>query len=621
MPVVHPRVRLAACAIAAVVASSLVRSPVAALAACGAAYGAGRVTGHTLRSAVAGLAWGVVVFADPFLDAPIGVGAALAAAVLMLAGANLPPLWAATSRRADEPEPGSLPGSNGGGRRTPSLTPTELRASMGEGRRMSGPQQPARELHEVADVVQRYLRDTRDALTVDSVFFLRPGAQNHLEPYAWSSGGPPDITPLQQEPVASLLRWAATERAVVANDDSDPALVIAGPVGRGGSFLGVLVLYAADRQRLTRDKLRPWLGRHASHLALLLELVDDARSARRYRQRAQAFLQAAQRIQHNLDLPQLGRKVCEAAIEVSAGERAAFVLWDEGAVEGTVHTVSHGHPLTPGLRVTRDSIVAEWCREQRRFPMPHADRMAPGRPVYGTGEPLRRIGSFGIVPVLSGRRTVGAIVVEGDAPGQIGSVETETLQLLATPTAVALDNTFRLSQAEESARIDALTGLGNRRAFDEHLSQMLGESDRYGQLVSLVLVDMDHFKQINDSCGHDAGDMVLRLAAKALERTVRETDFCARYGGEELAILMSRTGLTEAAEAAERVRRAIEQIQVDVSGRGLLVTASLGVACYPESTPTREMFFAAADRALYEAKTAGRNCVKLASANAAFPMI
>jgi diguanylate cyclase (GGDEF)-like protein len=485
---------------------------------------------------------------------------------------------------------------------------------------MSGPQQPAREPHNPADVVQRYLRDARDSVAVDSVIFLRVGAQNQLEPYAWSSDGPPDTTPLQREPVASLLRWAATERAVVANDEPDSALVIAGPVGRGGSFLGVLVLYAADRHRHTREKLRPWLGRYASHLALLLELVDDARSARRYRQRAQAFLQAAQRIQHNLDLPELGSEVCEAAIEVSAASRAAFVLWDEGAVEGVVHAVSAGHPLTPGMLVTRDSIVAEWCREQRRFPMPHADRMAPGRPVYGTAEPLRRIGSFGIVPVLSGRRTVGAIVVEGDLPAQIGSVETETLQLLAAPTAVALDNTVRYSQAEETARIDALTGLGNRRAFDERLSQLLGASDRYGQLVSLVLVDMDHFKQINDTCGHDAGDMVLRLAAKALERTVRETDFCARYGGEELAILMSRTGLAEAAEAAERVRRAIEQIQVDVSGRGLLVTASLGVACYPESTPTRETFFAAADRALYEAKTAGRNCVKLASANATLPI-
>jgi diguanylate cyclase (GGDEF)-like protein len=200
--------------------------------------------------------------------------------------------------------------------------------------------------------------------------------------------------------------------------------------------------------------------------------------------------------------------------------------------------------------------------------------------------------------------------VEGDQTAQLTKVEGELLSLLSTNIAVALDNVSQLAIVTQQSLRDGLTGLANRRSFDERLRQHLGESDRFGQQTSLILLDVDHFKRINDGYGHDVGDRVLIAVAQAVATGVRSIDLCARYGGEELAVLLPQTHLQSAVEVAERLRRSIASIVLPTERGEVRVTASFGVASYPESVGTQDALFVAADRALYGAKHAGRNCVK-----------
>ncbi len=151
--------------------------------------------------------------------------------------------------------------------------------------------------------------------------------------------------------------------------------------------------------------------------------------------------------------------------------------------------------------------------------------------------------------------------------------------------------------------------------FDERLRQHLAECDRTGQALSLILADLDHFKQINDTYGHTAGDRVLAAVAAGAKRAIRNIDLCTRYGGEELAILLPQTSMERAREVAERLRRSFEAARVEVDGRVIAVTASFGVASFPTSTGRHDSLFSSADKALYEAKRAGRNCVKCAAEN------
>ncbi|WIG98823.1 diguanylate cyclase [Myxococcus sp. SDU36] len=169
----------------------------------------------------------------------------------------------------------------------------------------------------------------------------------------------------------------------------------------------------------------------------------------------------------------------------------------------------------------------------------------------------------------------------------------------------------QVSELQRLSSTDGLTGVHNHRHFQERLREEFRRAQRYDDALSLILLDLDYFKEINDKYGHSAGDGVLRDVAAALTRGVRETDLVARYGGEEFAVLLPRTHLTGALTVAERVRRELRALRLEVED-GLQVTASFGVSCFPHRTVlTPEQLLLTADEALYQAKRDGRDRICL----------
>jgi len=164
------------------------------------------------------------------------------------------------------------------------------------------------------------------------------------------------------------------------------------------------------------------------------------------------------------------------------------------------------------------------------------------------------------------------------------------------------------------AHTDSLTGLANRRALDERLAGEVEHARQLGTNMSFVLADLDNFKQINDRYGHQTGDAVLRAVAAVFAESVREVDLAARFGGEELALVLPGTPLVGARRLAERIRKGIEDLRVPAPNGDLVrVTSSFGAASYPTHGSV-EALVAAADAALYEAKGAGKNVVETATA-------
>ena len=161
------------------------------------------------------------------------------------------------------------------------------------------------------------------------------------------------------------------------------------------------------------------------------------------------------------------------------------------------------------------------------------------------------------------------------------------------------------AQLEALALRDGLTGLFNRRAFESRLAHEMERVERYSLPLSLLLLDVDRFKQYNDAFGHQAGDEVLMTLARIVEAQGRETDFFARYGGEEFVILLPHTDSAGAVTMADRLRAALEAAE----WIGRPVTASIGVATLMPTMADAAALISAADGALYAAKTAGRNCV------------
>jgi diguanylate cyclase (GGDEF)-like protein len=213
-------------------------------------------------------------------------------------------------------------------------------------------------------------------------------------------------------------------------------------------------------------------------------------------------------------------------------------------------------------------------------------------------------------PALVGGEIIGSILVARPNE-QLADGEVERIEETAALAAPVLGNLRNLAVAETRAVTDSLTGVANSRAATETLKVMAAFAGRSAQPLSAVLVDLDHFKRINDTYGHQIGDEVLAAAAKAMESSIRSSDFIARYGGEEFLILLQGTGKQTAGEVAEKVRRGLAHLSVPgFAGR---VTASFGVATLPDDAGEPDGLLRCADEALYAAKHGGRDKVVLHS--------
>jgi diguanylate cyclase (GGDEF)-like protein len=211
-------------------------------------------------------------------------------------------------------------------------------------------------------------------------------------------------------------------------------------------------------------------------------------------------------------------------------------------------------------------------------------------------------GDLIVVPLSAEGRALGALVVEHKGGTRRQRRLVATLERSATYTALALRNAWLLEQVQRLAATDGLTKIANRRTFEATLERELARATRNAEHVSLVLVDIDHFKQLNDAHGHQAGDEVLRNVALALSCECRDFDTAARYGGDEFAVILPGCGPEEAQDIAERLRRS-----VSTAPSVAPITASAGVATYPGHAGDADTLVRAADEALYASKHAGRN--------------
>jgi diguanylate cyclase (GGDEF)-like protein len=186
--------------------------------------------------------------------------------------------------------------------------------------------------------------------------------------------------------------------------------------------------------------------------------------------------------------------------------------------------------------------------------------------------------------------------------------ELPTLRTLADQTAVAVENVLLHRDVSRLAVTDELTGLANYRSFLETINREIDRSTRFGRPVGLLLLDLDHFKTVNDTFGHQRGDEVLVELAARLRAQVRDVDTVARYGGEELVVVLPETDQTGAEQAAERICEAVRRDPFAAPGQpDVRVTISIGVAVHTPGAGTAAALLRRADEALYEAKRAGRD--------------
>lgn len=216
-------------------------------------------------------------------------------------------------------------------------------------------------------------------------------------------------------------------------------------------------------------------------------------------------------------------------------------------------------------------------------------------------------------PLISRGRIIGAVELLNKKRGYFTADDLAMLRTLVEPGAIALENAILYQKSAELTVTDDLTKLFNSRYLNVHLSREIKRSHRYGTSVSLIFLDLDGFKHINDNHGHLAGSRALFEVGQVIQETVREIDVVARYGGDEFTIILPQTSAEGAMTIAERIRVAIEE-RPFLADRGIEVrlTASFGVSTYPDHGQNKEELLQRADQAMYRVKDRGKNGVVLA---------
>jgi len=231
------------------------------------------------------------------------------------------------------------------------------------------------------------------------------------------------------------------------------------------------------------------------------------------------------------------------------------------------------------------------------------------------------VGSVAILPLFRHNDLIGiATCTSADVDRFQPSLGTDFLKRLAAILAISIENTVNYHHLQYLGLTDGLTGARNRRFLDQHLPELVANAVHSSKPLAFLFVDIDHFKQINDTCGHQRGDEVLQQVAKLIYNQLRNQDVLARYGGEEFAVILQNLNIDDARRIAERIRYTIEQTKIRSGEHRIAVTVSIGIAELStmvrpgdDVTTLTSQLTEAADSALYQAKDGGRNRVVMSN--------
>jgi diguanylate cyclase (GGDEF)-like protein len=398
--------------------------------------------------------------------------------------------------------------------------------------------------------------------------------------------------------------------AVAIGSSEDPEAWTAAPLGRRQSRPRVLLLPGDWSRWPSLD----WLDRLARDLTSAMRLPSTrSRSRRRMRllTQARAF---ARRLARMTEPSLIHRAIVEAFARATHAEQVALALFDEedghlwiAATHGYPHVLVEHVRIAPGT-----GVIGQVFKSREPLRVSDVSKLGP---LY-LHRPRYRTPSFIALPLTLADEPLGVMTLADRADGRpFDRADVIAASTLASPAALALARQQVARQAqdlEHAVAVEPLTGLFNRRHFSTRIDEEVERARRYSLDLALLLIDIDDFKRLNDSCGHLVGDQILRDTASILRQSVRVFDVCTRFGGDEFAILMPGSTAASAVQSADRIRQRVEAYR-PAGGAAIFderVTISVGVSAR-RSTATAEEMIAAADRALYAAKAEGKNRVKL----------
>jgi diguanylate cyclase (GGDEF)-like protein len=387
---------------------------------------------------------------------------------------------------------------------------------------------------------------------------------------------------------------------------------LAVPLRDGERWCGALVADRVDPEPFG-DRERAVVSRAAERVTRTIQNERAFLQLERTKREQGHLLAASERLSGTIREDDVVQAALEAAREIVDFDFGAVASYDEkGDRHRILRAEGEGAPQLAGLEFGDvQSLVAMAVRAKHYLPY-RGDFDPQGQAAFARKGELRGMSSLLVLPLVVHETAIGSLTVAARRDGAFRDEARPLLQVLANQVATSLLNARMVRRLSEAATTDQLTGLPNRRVFDAAFDRQILSAERYRKPLALIVCDLDHFKKVNDTHGHQVGDAALCGFAEVLCGAMRELDLVARLGGEEFAVLCEATDAAGAQLVAERIRRELAARTFPSDQGAFRVTCSLGIAAYPLHAGDRQRLFASADQALYAAKEAGRNRVVVA---------
>ncbi|MCP4605082.1 MAG: diguanylate cyclase [Proteobacteria bacterium] len=385
------------------------------------------------------------------------------------------------------------------------------------------------------------------------------------------------------------------------------------PVIDSGCLRGVLCADRCDGRMFTEVEMKTL----AASVESLLRIIVNERifsQLEKAKSEQSKLLAASKQLARALTENDVVEAALEAAGQIAPFDIAAVALVNEKGRMVVDKATGKGTEEIEGLKVSPSSSLAAAALKNRHF-LPYRGEFDPKQQIiFGKKErkAFAKIRSAIVLPLVASDEPLGTLTLASRTASAYGEEVRTTLQVMTNQLGTALQNARMVKRLEEMATTDGLTNLANHRVFQEELDKKIASANRFHKELSVVLCDVDKFKDVNDKYGHPVGDTVLKGLADTLRRSVvRDTDLPARYGGEEFVVLCEGTSTDGAVKLAERIRKDLENQVFRTDKSEFNVTISMGVATFPFHARTREDLVERADAALYMAKESGRNQVQI----------
>jgi diguanylate cyclase (GGDEF)-like protein len=387
-----------------------------------------------------------------------------------------------------------------------------------------------------------------------------------------------DVGYLKKEKISSLA-------VVPVLDEEFPLGVLSADSARFQAFSradqDTLEIFARQVARiLQRERMFPQIRRSFDYLKILHEESATLLSS--------------------LDMEIIVQNLMEGARKIAPSE-AIFLIAEGG--EFRIFPGNEAEPAEKKLVNIRGTLVDVVVKNRHQIYISDLRNYRSPLLPFKTGA----VASAFLLPLIYEKEILGVLLLLMDKIHPLHSRQTELLEVLGNQTATSMINARFHAEIEKLAVTDGLTGLFNHRHFQERVAEELSRLQRFSNPLSLLMLDIDYFKKINDTYGHPVGDSVLKEVARIIKKTIRNIDVAARYGGEEFAVILIETGAKGAMKMAERLRKTILNARFSSEKKEFSITVSIGISTFPEGGTHKEDLIENADNALYHAKDSGRN--------------